>query len=217
MSSRPSSSVLARCASASRARRYRSHSSMACARPARTTTPRRAATPSRAQSSSSQILRYAKKGSYPFFDSMRRKRGTTPFSLTRYALVIVLRAEAFEQLDCIGERLDPLHRAVRHVGRRLSNTVDERHIGAFRDQIRNHLVVAARGGVVQRRVAVGVARVDVGVQLLDEILHRGEHAGRRKAVRIGGEALAVAGARGGEQRRGGGARRGKRLRRRGIL
>src|SRR5438105_4196353 len=124
------------------------------------------------------------KGSYPFFDSMRRKRGTTPFSLTRYALVIVLRAEAFEQLDCIGERLDPLHRAVGHVRRRLSDAVHERHIGAFRDQIRNHLVVAARGGVVQRRVAVGVARVDVGVQLFDEILHRGEHAGRREAVRV---------------------------------
>ena len=48
----------------------------------------------------------------------------------------------------------------------------------LRHQIQDHLVVAARGGVMQRRVAVVVARVDVGAELLDEILHR-----RHPAVR----------------------------------
>ena len=43
-------------------------------------------------------------------------------------------------------------------------------------QIDDHLVVAARRGVVQRRVAVVVARVDVGAQLFDEILHTAIHA-----------------------------------------
>ena len=35
-------------------------------------------------------------------------------------------------------------------------------VGALRDEVLDHLVVAARGGVVQRGVALVVARVDVG-------------------------------------------------------
>ena len=65
-------------------------------------------------------------------------------------------------------------------------------VGALRHEIQDHLVVAARGGVVQRRVAVVIARVDVGVQFLDEVFHRRQHAARRVAVRVAGEAFAVA-------------------------
>ena len=43
----------------------------------------------------------------------------------------------------------------------------------FETRYENHLVVAARGGVVDRGVAVVIARVDVGVQLLDQVLDRG--------------------------------------------
>ena len=51
------------------------------------------------------------------------------------------------------------------------------------------------------RVAVGVGGVDVGVEHLDQVFHGGEHAGRRVAVRVGGEALGVALAGRGEDRR----------------
>ena len=53
---------------------------------------------------------------------------------------------------------DALHRTVGHVGRRLAFAVDGLHVGALRHEVEDHLVVAARGRVVQRRVAVVVAR-----------------------------------------------------------
>src|SRR5215510_2415371 len=44
--------------------------------------------------------------------------------LTGNALVIVLRAEALEERQGLRERLDPLHRPVRHVGGRLAEAID---------------------------------------------------------------------------------------------
>jgi hypothetical protein len=49
-------------------------------------------------------------------------------------------------------------------------------------EIKNHLVVAENRRVVQRGVALRVARVDVGVKLLDQILHRGHPAVWRVAM-----------------------------------
>ena len=54
---------------------------------------------------------------------------------------------------------------------------------------------------MQRGVAFVIARVDVRAQLLDQVLHRREHAARRVAMGVGGEAFAVADAGGGQQRR----------------
>src|SRR5437764_2647116 len=40
-------------------------------------------------------------------------------ALTRHAFVVVLHAHPLEEFDRVGERADALHRAVRHVDRRL--------------------------------------------------------------------------------------------------
>ena len=74
----------------------------------------------------------------------------------------------------------------------------------FDTRYENHLVVAARGGVMERRVAVVVARVDVGAELLDEILHRRQPAVGRVAMRVAGEAFAVLDAGRGVEREGAG-------------
>ena len=71
----------------------------------------------------------------------------------------------------------------------------------FEIRYSNHLVVAARRRVVNRGVAFVLARVDVDVELFDEILDRGEHAARRELVVVGGEAFAVALTGGRQQRR----------------
>ena len=55
--------------------------------------------------------------------------------------------------------------------------------------------------MVQRGVAFVIDGVDVGAELLDQILDRRQHAGRRVAMRVGGEAFAVADAGRGMQRR----------------
>src|SRR3954467_14910094 len=124
---------------------------------------------------------------------------------TRHALMVVLRAHAFEQLDRLRERADALNRAVGHVHRRLALAVDLLYVGAFRDEIENHLVIAACRGVVDRGVAVVVLGVDVQADFFDEELHRRQHAGRRMMMVVGGEAFPVALAGGGEQRRDRGA------------
>ena len=49
-------------------------------------------------------------------------------------------------------------------------------VGAFRHEVLDHLDVAAGRRVVQRGVAFVVARVDVGMKILDQILDGGEHA-----------------------------------------
>jgi broad specificity polyphosphatase/5'/3'-nucleotidase SurE len=49
--------------------------------------------------------------------------------------------------------------------------------------------------MVQRGLAFVIGGIDVGAELLDEILHGGQHAGRREAVRVGAEAFTVSGAR----------------------
>src|ERR1041385_4827028 len=89
-------------------------------------------------------------------------------SSARDALVVVLGSEFFEQRQRLGARLDALHRAVRHVRRRLALAIDGFDVGALRDQILNHLDVAARRRVVQGGVALVVRGVHVGVQILDE-------------------------------------------------
>ena len=73
----------------------------------------------------------------------------------------------------LGVRRDALNRAVGHVDRRLAAACDGLHVGAFRDQVLDQLVVAARRGVMERRVAVVIARVDVGAQFLDQVLTAG--------------------------------------------
>src|SRR5438067_5362632 len=77
-----------------------------------------------------------------------------PGTLTGNAFVIVLGAELLEERNRSGKRLDALHRSVRHVDRRLAGAVHRFHVGAFRDEILDHRVVAARCCMMQRRVAV---------------------------------------------------------------
>src|SRR5262245_20158473 len=85
--------------------------------------------------------------------------------LTTNASVIVLRAEALEQRDRLREWLHSLHGTVRHVDRRLTAARDGFWIRALRHEILDQLVVAARRGVMERRVAVVIAGVDVGAEL----------------------------------------------------
>ena len=54
----------------------------------------------------------------------------------------------------------------------LPSRVDRLDVGALRHQVLNHLDVAARRRVVQRGVAFVIDGVDVGVQLLDQVLDR---------------------------------------------
>src|SRR5262252_2297969 len=55
------------------------------------------------------------------------------------ALVAVLRSQLLEQRHGRGERRDALHRAVRHVRRRLPAARDSGDVGAVRDEILDHL------------------------------------------------------------------------------
>src|SRR5499427_8978619 len=55
------------------------------------------------------------------------------------ALVAVLRSQLLEQPHGRGERRDALHRAVRHVRRRLPAARDSGDVGAVRDEILDHL------------------------------------------------------------------------------
>src|SRR5262245_42140347 len=89
----------------------------------------------------------------------------TAGTLAADAAVVVLRAQTLEQRDRLRERLHALHRPVGHVHRRLPAARDSGDIGALGHEITNQLVVAAGRGVVERRVAVVVARVDVGAKL----------------------------------------------------
>src|SRR5262252_4439273 len=73
----------------------------------------------------------------------------------------VLRAEALEQFDRVRERLAPIAPRARHVDRRDAVLADEIHARTLRDEIEDHLVVAARGRVVDRRVATGARVVDL--------------------------------------------------------
>jgi hypothetical protein len=91
--------------------------------------------------------------------------------------------------------------AVRHVHGGLPAAVHLLDVGALGDEVRDHLVVAARGRVMDCGVAVVIDRVHVGAQLLDEVLHRGEHAGRRKPMGVAGESLSVTDAGCGKKRR----------------
>src|SRR5690349_16943254 len=106
--------------------------------------------------------------------------------------MVVLRAELLEQRDRLGERSDALYWSVRHVDDRASVTRHGLHVRALADEILNHLVVAARGGVMERRVAVRVALIDVGTKRLDEILHRGEPAVGGVTMRVTGKTVSVA-------------------------
>ena len=117
-------------------------------------------------------------------------------------MVAVLRAELLEQRDRLRERPQCAAPARSPCPPSSGRSRDTAFTSApLRHEIEDHLVVAARGGVVQRRVAVVVARVDVGVQLLDEILHRRHPAVGRVAMRVAGEAVAVSDAGRGVQRR----------------
>src|SRR5438128_2185413 len=55
----------------------------------------------------------------------------------RHALVVVFRAELFEERERLGPRLNALHRSVGHVRGGLPLAVDGLHIRAFRDQVLN--------------------------------------------------------------------------------
>src|SRR5262249_28488836 len=105
---------------------------------------------------------------------------------------MVLRSELLEQRDRFRERLNALNRSVGHIGRRASLARDRLHVGALRDEVPNHLDVAARRRVMQGGIAFVIVRVHVGVQLLDEILDGREHAARREAMRVRGKPFAVA-------------------------
>src|SRR4030095_1356818 len=82
----------------------------------------------------------------------------------RYAFVIVFGAQLLAQRKGFREPLRALHGTVRHIGYGLPFAIHLRDIGAFRHEIENRLVVAARGGVVQRRVAIVIHRVDVSAR-----------------------------------------------------
>src|SRR5881296_1642652 len=97
-----------------------------------------------------------------------RASNTASAISARQTFMIVLRAEALEELDRVGPRLHALHGTVRHVDRRLSFAIDGFRVGALRDEIADHFGVAARRGVMNGGVALVIARVDVGSELLDE-------------------------------------------------
>ena len=80
----------------------------------------------------------------------------------------VLRPEFLEEREGLEKRGNALHWPVRHVGDGLTLPAYRLDVGALRHQVQNELIVAPRGGVVERRVPVEVARVDVGMQFLDE-------------------------------------------------
>src|SRR5213078_355834 len=63
--------------------------------------------------------------------------------------------------------------------------IDDFRIGALRDEILDHLVVAAGGGIVQRRVALVLSGIHVGVQFFDQVLDRGEHPAGGEPVMVG--------------------------------
>src|SRR5690606_11952767 len=102
--------------------------------------------------------------------------------LTGDALVVVHGAERLEELDRLGIGLRALDGAVGHVHGRPAFAVHGLDIGAPRDEELDHLVVAACRGVVQGRIALVIRRVDVGAELVDEVLHGGEHARRRETM-----------------------------------
>src|SRR5215831_11170647 len=111
---------------------------------------------------------------------------------TRLAAVIVLGAHALEQLDRLGERLRALLWAVRHVDGRLPGTCHGHDVRAVLDEIHDHLVVAARGSVMERRETVRIAHVDIDLQLLDEVLGRGHPAVGNVTMLLGDAGGAVA-------------------------
>ena len=63
--------------------------------------------------------------------------------LAGHALVVVLGAQALEQLDGLGIGLHALHRPVGHVHRGLPAAIQHRDVAALGHEIRDHRVVAA--------------------------------------------------------------------------
>src|SRR5262249_17727141 len=113
-------------------------------------------------------------------------------SLTRDALVVVLGSQAFQQLDRLREGLNALDRTVLHVDSRSALPADSHHVGALRDQVLDHLVVAAGRRVMEGGVPLVVGRIDVDMQLVNEVLHGRKLTSRREPMRIRGEPLTVA-------------------------
>ena len=82
--------------------------------------------------------------------------------------MVILCSELFEKGDGLGKRLNALHGPVGHVDCRSPLTIDSFHVGAFRHQVENHFVVAARRRMVQRGLAFVIGGVDVHADLFDE-------------------------------------------------
>ena len=84
--------------------------------------------------------------------------------------MVVLDPHPLEQLDRLHERDEPLMRPVGRVHRRLPGACDHVRVAALGEQVKDQLVVAARGRVVQRGEALEIAQVRIDADLLDEEL-----------------------------------------------
>ena len=85
--------------------------------------------------------------------------------------MIVLRSELDKQFERFRIRLGALDRTIGHVGRGLSFAIYRFHIRALGDEVENHLDVATRRRVMQRGVAFVIARIDVGTEFFNQVLH----------------------------------------------
>src|SRR2546429_9668698 len=83
------------------------------------------------------------------------------WNLTAHTPMIVLRAEAFEQRDRLGERLHALDGPVGHVDRGLAAAAHGFHVRALRHQVPNQIGVSPGRGVMEPPVTVLMAASDV--------------------------------------------------------
>src|SRR5215475_2593399 len=114
------------------------------------------------------------------------------FISTRLTLMTVLRPELLGECHRFEERRNSLDGTIRHVRNRLATPTHGFDVDALRYEILNELIITARGGVMQRVVAVQIAKVRIELQLFDQILHSGKPRIRRVHVRVRRVALAVA-------------------------
>ncbi len=107
-------------------------------------------------------------------------------------MMVVLRTQAFEQGNRVRERRNPLRRAVRHIGRGLPFPAYGGHIRALFDQVMNQFVISPCGRVMQRRIAIAIAKIEVGATFLDQKPNGIKPVIRDMSVRMRHEVLPVA-------------------------
>ena len=87
--------------------------------------------------------------------------------------MVVLGAERFQQRHGLRVGWHALHRTIRHVGGGLALPTQNGHVGTVLHKVADQRVVAPRCCVMERRVGVGVPRVDLRTGLLYQKLDNG--------------------------------------------